>query len=503
MYSALGRGAASSFRKKKRKNKERLTTSTLELPAGKGKDGDWEVDRSTLSDLTEIGSGQFGVVYIGTAQGLSSDGKPLKVAVKTLQSDDPSAKQDFLAEANVMKAIDGSRHIVRLLGVCTDTEPFYMIMEFIKRGDLKEVLRDARPKTGTPAPFGQRRLAQMGADVASGMAYLASMTVVHRDLAARNCMVTDDYTCKIGDFGLTRKTYSREYYRMTASCPLPIRWMAPECLNDGVFHTASDVWAFGIVLWEIATFGKLPYTKLENMDVAERIQEGDYRMPEPRGCPRGMYAIMLRCWEEEPEDRDAFDDISSALIELAATLSSEPITRAVFTGAEPGAAADAEEDSDEEDAGESGATDAAGYAVPAAESGGTDASGYSVPVAWGHNRPVSTAGAEELTLGVAEWIGSRLGRTLDPSDLHGELQSGVALCELANSIKTGVIRKFHTGKSATKAVKQMDNISRFLGAAYGLGVPQDSLFEVEDLHEDTDMARVVTTLDALRTAVSS
>merc|ERR550514_433237 len=223
-------------------------------------------------------------------------------------------------------------------------------MEFIRRGDLKEVLKEARPKTGTPAPFGQRRLAQMGADVAAGMAYLAAMNIVHRDLAARNCMVADDYGCKVGDFGLTRKTYSREYYRMTASCPLPIRWMAPECLNDGVFKTASDVWAFGVVLWEIATFGKLPYTKLDNMEVAERIQEGDgYRMPEPRGCPRGLHAVMLGCWEEEIEDRGSFEVLRAALVELAATLSDAPVTRAVFSGAEAGAAPEGGDESESEE----------------------------------------------------------------------------------------------------------------------------------------------------------
>ena len=119
MYSALGRGAASSFRKKKR-GKGRLTTSTVELPTSKGTDGDWDLDRSTLSGLTEIGSGQFGIVYIGTAQGLGPGGSALKVAVKTLQSDDPSAKDEFLAEAHVMKAIDGSPHVVRLLGVCVE-----------------------------------------------------------------------------------------------------------------------------------------------------------------------------------------------------------------------------------------------------------------------------------------------------------------------------------------------------------------------------------------------
>merc|ERR1719238_1497831 len=141
-----------------------------------------------------------------------------------------------------MKSMADCNKIVQLLGLCTKGAPKYMIMEYMSKGDLKEVLRTVKPRGGRPAE------------------------IVHRDLATRNCLVGEGYEVKVGDFGLTRKTYTSEYYRMKYSAPLPIRWMAIESLMDGLFTSSSDLWSFGIVLWEIASFGKLPYMELENID---------------------------------------------------------------------------------------------------------------------------------------------------------------------------------------------------------------------------------------------
>lgn len=143
------------------------------------------------------------------------------------------------------------------------------------------------------------------------MAYLASVRIVHRDLATRNCLVADDLTVKVGDFGLTRKTYASEYYRMQGSGALPIRWLAPECLEDGIFTASSDLWAFGITLWEIVTMGKTPYANLNNQEVwrpsrwplwhpppsarqvFEQVCEEDYRLPAPTGCPKELCVCVI------------------------------------------------------------------------------------------------------------------------------------------------------------------------------------------------------------------
>eukprot|EP00052_Salpingoeca_macrocollata_P025034 m.226652 g.226652 ORF g.226652 m.226652 type:complete len:629 (+) comp22362_c1_seq6:89-1975(+) len=312
--SRLAQGASKSFRGKK--------DSTPSVSSLRQADKDWEVDAAKLSGFKEIGQGNFGVVYLAQLD----DGKnKYTVAVKTLSETDKDLEQEFRKEANVMKAIDAQHNIVRLIGLCTKKAPCYMIMEYMPRGDLKGVLRSHRPAAGKPSPLSYRQLAKMGVDIAEGMSYLESIKIVHRDLAARNVLVAQDYTCKIGDFGLTRDVYHREYYRMHGAAPLPIRWMAPESLADGVFTSSSDLWSFGVVLWEIVTFGKTPYSNMNNMEVAEMVVEEEYRMPSPTNCPEPLYKVMVRCWQEEPQDRGSFADAMHKLQDCTGLLSDKPI----------------------------------------------------------------------------------------------------------------------------------------------------------------------------------
>lgn len=216
---------------------------------------EWEISRDKIIRLRELGQGSFGMVYEGILDERD------RCAIKTVNENATDRERiNFLKEASVMKGFD-THHVVRLLGVVSRGQPTLVVMELMVNGDLKGYLRLHRPETDTPntQPPSLRRILQMAIEIADGMAYLAAKKFVHRDLAARNCMVAEDLTVKIGDFGMTRDIYETDYYRKGTKGLLPVRWMAPESLKDGVFSTSSDVFSFGIVLWEMATLASQPY----------------------------------------------------------------------------------------------------------------------------------------------------------------------------------------------------------------------------------------------------
>lgn len=432
------------------------------------------------------------------AEGLVPGEGVTEVAIKTLQSEEEAADQEFMSEVKVMKAVSKCESIVQLLAVCNDVTPKYMIMEFMPKGDLKDVLKAARPKSSAPAPFGVSRLAQMGAEIAEGMSYLGTIRIVHRDLAARNCLVGEGFRVKVGDFGLTRRTYASEYYRMKNSAPLPIRWMAIESLEDGLFTSSTDLWSFGIVLWEIVSFGKLPYSKMENFEVVDEVSENDYRMPAPTFCPAGFHAMMLQCWESEPEDRGTFADKHATLLEMASRLSDAPITRAEWRGGVAPAAADDDGGEDEAPAASEDIIrsqydemDVAAYEEPAE----VKARGGARTVRTLYARPVIADADAVDSASIVAWITATCGQPVDASDLHAGLMSGQVLCTLANALKAGSVRKIH---DKPKAIKQKQNIARALVAFQALGVSADDLFEVEDLFDDLDMFRVMLCLAELK-----
>mmetsp|Transcript_5667 Transcript_5667/g.17079 ORF Transcript_5667/g.17079 Transcript_5667/m.17079 type:complete len:384 (+) Transcript_5667:269-1420(+) len=222
----------------------------LELPeemqAAVNRPKTWEFPRERLRLAAVLGEGQFGKVWAGEASGLIEGEPTTRVAVKQITSKE--GQEEFDKEVRIMKALSGCDRVVCLLGVCTDEEPHFMLMELMPKGDLKTALRAARPKRGKPSPLSLAHLGRMLRDVALGMAFLGSNSVIHRDLAARNCLVGNDYGVKIGDFGLTRNLYTKDYYRHSETAVLPIRWMSVEALTDGVYTTAGDVWSFGVVL---------------------------------------------------------------------------------------------------------------------------------------------------------------------------------------------------------------------------------------------------------------
>ncbi|XP_029159912.1 insulin-like peptide receptor [Nylanderia fulva] len=263
----------------------------------------WEVPRENVEILEELGLGNFGMVYRGYLDGT------VQVAIKTISENaNPREKNEFLNEASVMKNFS-TWHIIKLLGVVSQGNPPFVIMELMENGDLKTYLRRIRDTQMVP---NASRIMRMAAEIADGMAYLESKKFVHRDLAARNCMMSKDLVCKIGDFGMARDIYDTDYYKIGKKGLLPIRWMAPENLSDGVFTSDSDVWSFGVVLYEILTLAEIPYQGFSNEEVLHHVlRKGVLHIP--RNCPETIQKIMEKCFKWRPSERPTFMEIISEL----------------------------------------------------------------------------------------------------------------------------------------------------------------------------------------------
>ncbi|XP_051850801.1 tyrosine-protein kinase Fer isoform X2 [Antechinus flavipes] len=266
------------------------------------KDKKWVLSHEdvTLGEL--IGKGNFGEVYKGTLK----DKTP--VAVKTCKEDLPQElKIKFLQEAKILKQYDHP-NIVKLIGVCTQRQPIYIIMELIPGGDFLSFLRKKKDDIKL------KHLVKFALDAASGMAYLESKNCIHRDLAARNCLVGENHILKISDFGMSRQE-DGGIYSSSGLKQIPIKWTAPEALNYGRYSSESDVWSFGILLWETFSLGVCPYPGMTNQHAREQVEQG-YRMSAPQKCPEDIYKIMLRCWDYKPENRPKFSDLQKELLTL-------------------------------------------------------------------------------------------------------------------------------------------------------------------------------------------
>lgn len=270
----------------------------------------WEIDRSSLTFLNKLGSGQFGQVYEGRWNG------NVPVAIKTLKEGSMDPK-DFLAEAQVMKEL---RHnnLIKLYAVCTQQEPILIVTELMKNGCLLDYLQTKQGKALTI-----RLLVHMAEQVAKGMAYLETMKYVHRDLAARNILVGERNTVKIADFGLARLIKENEYEaRMGAR--FPIKWTAPEAATYNKFTTKSDVWSFGIFLTELVTYGRVPYPGMTNSEVLRQVEKGMRMTHESMpSCPKALYEIMMECWHKDPQKRLTFESLQWKLELLFDTDASE------------------------------------------------------------------------------------------------------------------------------------------------------------------------------------
>ncbi|XP_063242615.1 insulin-like receptor isoform X2 [Bacillus rossius redtenbacheri] len=279
---------------------------------------EWEVPRKKIDLLRELGQGSFGMVYEGICHDVVEGQPEIRCAIKTVNENATDRERsEFLNEASVMKSFN-THHVVKLLGVVSQGQPVLVVMELMAFGDLKTYLRSHRPDSGEKEniamqPPTLKQILQMAIEIADGMAYLTAKKYVHRDLAARNCMVAEDLTVKIGDFGMTRDIYETDYYRKGTKGLLPVRWMAPESLKDGVFTSCSDVWSYGVVLWEMATLASQPYQGLSNDQVLRYVIDGGV-MERPENCPDRLYELMRLCWQQKPLTRPSFMDLVELLL---------------------------------------------------------------------------------------------------------------------------------------------------------------------------------------------
>uniref|UniRef100_A0A2I2YTT9 Tyrosine-protein kinase n=1 Tax=Gorilla gorilla gorilla TaxID=9595 RepID=A0A2I2YTT9_GORGO len=261
----------------------------------------WVLNHEDLVLGEQIGRGNFGEVFSGR---LRADNT--LVAVKSCRETlPPDLKAKFLQEARILKQYSHP-NIVRLIGVCTQKQPIYIVMELVQGGDFLTFLRTegARLRVKT--------LLQMVGDAAAGMEYLESKCCIHRDLAARNCLVTEKNVLKISDFGMSREEADGVYAASGGLRQVPVKWTAPEALNYGRYSSESDVWSFGILLWETFSLGASPYPNLSNQQTREFVEKGG-RLPCPELCPDAVFRLMEQCWAYEPGQRPSFSTIYQEL----------------------------------------------------------------------------------------------------------------------------------------------------------------------------------------------
>ncbi|XP_048194067.1 fibroblast growth factor receptor 2 isoform X8 [Perognathus longimembris pacificus] len=290
--------------------------SEYELP----EDPKWEFPREKLTLGKPLGEGCFGQVVMAEAVGIDKD-KPkeaVTVAVKMLK-DDATEKDlsDLVSEMEMMKMIGKHKNIINLLGACTQDGPLYVIVEYASKGNLREYLRARRPP-GMEYSYDINRvpeeqmtfkdLVSCTYQLARGMEYLASQKCIHRDLAARNVLVTENNVMKIADFGLARDINNIDYYKKTTNGRLPVKWMAPEALFDRVYTHQSDVWSFGVLMWEIFTLGGSPYPGIPVEELFKLLKEG-HRMDKPANCTNELYMMMRDCWHAVPSQRPTFKQL--------------------------------------------------------------------------------------------------------------------------------------------------------------------------------------------------
>ncbi|XP_052872793.1 tyrosine kinase receptor Cad96Ca [Anopheles cruzii] len=285
----------------------------------------WEFPRHRLKVFNILGEGAFGQVWRCEATDIDGHEGISVTAVKTLKENASEAERsDLLSELQVLKSLEPHINVVRLLGCCTEKDPIFVVLEYVNMGKLQTFLRNSRVEKHYGNTHGKSKILTSGDltsfmfQVARGMDFLTSRGIIHRDLAARNILITDDHTCKVADFGFARDIVTSKVYERKSEGRLPIRWMATESLYDNIFTVKSDIWSFGILMWEIVTLGSTPYPGIAAADVMRKVRDG-YRLEKPEHCRRELYNIMFYCWAHDAGERPGFPEVVEMLDRLLQT----------------------------------------------------------------------------------------------------------------------------------------------------------------------------------------
>ena len=281
--------------------------------------------RKDIVYISDLGQGNFGVVIKAEAKNIIAGEDSTTVAIKVLKEGaSDQTKKDFFREAALMHEFNHP-NILKLLGVCIEQEPLCMLFQYMEHGDLNSYLRKHNTRStmknvaqlsgsqiDLQGSLPVQLLVNMSINIAAGLEYLAQNHYIHRDLATRNCLIDSNFTVKIADFGLSQDIYATDYCRLGDSALLPIRWMPPEAIMYAKFTLQSDVWSFGVVLWEIFSYGAQPYFSLSNEEVVDYVRSGEV-LKYPPGTPTELYDLMVDCWATDPEDRPTASELHVGL----------------------------------------------------------------------------------------------------------------------------------------------------------------------------------------------
>ncbi|CAH3163762.1 unnamed protein product, partial [Pocillopora meandrina] len=285
----------------------------------------WEVPRHHVTIEKIIGKGAFGQVAKGTAVGLPGSPETTTVAIKMLKTNAvESDRRDLMKELDTMKQLKPHPYVIKLLGCVTKSEQLLVLIEYVPFGDLLGYLRKSRglkdtyykdPDIKPQTNLTSQQLMRFSWQIADGMSYLSAKSIIHRDLAARNVLVGQKETCKVTDFGMARDVQQENIYERKTKGRLPVKWTAYEALLYGKYTTKSDVWSYGVLLYEIFTIGGSPYPRMDGRKIANLLQDG-YRMPKPQHVDEKLYQIMMKCWKNDPDARPTFTELKNQLKDM-------------------------------------------------------------------------------------------------------------------------------------------------------------------------------------------